>query len=208
MPPQEIEDGEKQKVSYLKTLKAFFTNKAAVGMTVASIFQLIMMNGLATANAALFKDFFHQAQMSGLIQLVSYLPLFFAIPLVKPLVKKFGKKDAASYPLVLGVIAGFLMFVLPIKGDTIGLVIWTILQLFVSLSFAVFATVGWAMVADCIDYQEMKTGKREEGTVYAVYSLGRKIAQGLGAAVVLLMLGWIGFKKAEIININAPNKKA
>ena len=52
------------------------------------------------------------------------------------------------------------------------------------------------MVADAIDYQELKTGRREEGTVYSIYSLGRKIAQGFGAAAVLLILGWVGFQEA------------
>ena len=101
------------------------------------------------------------------------------------------------------------MFVLPkelfLSGA--GIFIWVVLQLFVSLSFAVFATTGWAMVADCIDYQEYLTGKREEGTVYAIYSLGRKIAQGLGASVVLLILGWIGFQEAgwdEKLGVEIP----
>lgn len=192
----DIENKIVEKVSYWRTIKAFCKNRAAIGMTIASLFQLIMLNGLSVASAALFKDFFHQAQLSGVLQLISYLPLFIAMPLIRPLVKKFGKKEASQWPLLVGVIAGFLMMILPIKGDATGMILWLILQLIVSCSFAVFATVGWAMVADCIDYQELKTGRREEGTVYAVYSLGRKIAQGLGAAAVLLILGWLGFKEA------------
>ena len=101
------------------------------------------------------------------------------------------------------------MFVLPeslfLSGA--GIFIWSLLQILVSVSFAVFATVGWAMVADCIDYQELQTGRREEGTVYAIYSLGRKIAQGFGAAVVLLMLGWVGFQEAgwdSVLGVEIP----
>ncbi len=188
----------KEKVNYFKVIKSFAKNKAAIGITVASIFQLIMMNGLAVATNALYKDFFHMGQESGLFQLVSYLPLIIAMPLIVPLVKKFGKKEASQWPLLLGVLGGVLMVVIPkevflAKG---GVILWAVLQLFVSLSFAVFATVTWAMVADSIDYQEMQTGRREEGSVYAIYSLGRKIAQGLGASVVLLFLGWLGFQEA------------
>ena len=99
------------------------------------------------------------------------------------------------------------MFALPesVFLSKSGVIIWAVLQILIGLSFAVFATVGWAMVADCIDYQEMQTGKREEGTVYAIYSLGRKIAQGLGAAVVLLFLGWLGFQEAEKIDLGQFN---
>lgn len=194
-----VEEGkEKPKVNYFEVIKAFGKNRAAVSMTVASIFQLIMMSGLATATAALYKDFFNMASLSGVIQLVAYIPLLFVMPLITPLVKKFGKKEASQWPLLLGVLGGVLMFIIPKevflgKG---GIILWVFLQLIVSMSFAVFATTTWAMVADCIDYQEYKTGRREEGSAYAIYSLGRKIAQGLGAAIVLLILGWVGFQEA------------
>lgn len=201
---------KKEKVNYWKVIKSFGRNKAAIGMTVASIFQLIMMNGLAVAMNAVYKDFFHMGKESGVFQLVAYLPLIGVMPLIQPLVKKFGKKEATQWPFLLGVLAGGLMFALPEsiflgKG---GIILWAVLQILVGLSFAVFATVGWAMVADCIDYQEMQTGKREEGTVYAIYSLGRKIAQGLGASIVLLFLGWLGFQEAgydAVLGVEIPS---
>jgi GPH family glycoside/pentoside/hexuronide:cation symporter len=85
------------------------------------------------------------------------------------------------------------MAVLPIKPDTSGLITWIVLNVLVSFSFAIFAMVGWAMVADCIDYQELKTGRREEGTVYATYSLGRKLAQGFGASIIAFLLMLTGY---------------
>ena len=190
---------DKNKVSYFKVIAAFAKNRAAVGITIASIFQLVMMNGLSVATAAVYKDFFHMGQESGMLQLITFLPLFIAMPLITPLVKKFGKKEASQWPLLLGVIGGGLMFVLPkdlFLMPKVGIALWIFLQLLVSLSFAIFATATWAMVADAIDYQELKTGRREEGTVYSIYSLGRKIAQGFGAAAVLLIIGWVGFQEA------------
>ena len=204
---EQIERQASEKVNYWEVIKSFAKNKAAVAMTVASIFQLIMMNGLAVATNALYKDFFGMGSESGMLTLVTYLPLVGCMPLITPLVKKFGKKEASSWPLLAGVLGGLLMFVLP-KGLFLakgGVAVWVVLQLLVSLSFAVFATTGWAMVADCIDYQELQTGKREEGTVYAIYSLGRKIAQGLGASLVLLILGWIGFQEAGKIDLGDYN---
>ena len=199
-----------EKVNYLEVIKSFGKNRAAIAMTVASIFQLIMMQGLATASAALYKDFFDMAGMSGIIQLVSFLPLFIVMPLITPLVKKYGKKEASQWPLLLGVIGGALMMIVP-KSVFLaegGIVLWIILQLIVSLSFAVFSTATWAMVADCIDYQEYQTGRREEGSAYAIYSLGRKVAQGLGAAVVLVIMGWLGFQEAgfdKVLGVEIPS---
>ena len=51
----------------------------------------------------------------------------------------------------------------------------------------------WALVADCIDFQEKVTGRREEGSIYATYSLFRKIAQGVGASLVSLAIKMTGY---------------
>jgi GPH family glycoside/pentoside/hexuronide:cation symporter len=50
------------------------------------------------------------------------------------------------------------------------------------------------MMGDAIDYNEWKFGTREEGTVYAIHSFFRKLAQGIGPSVVLLIMGWLGYQ--------------
>mgnify|MGYP002229537973 CR=1 FL=1 len=59
---------------------------------------------------------------------------------------------------------------------------------------ALFQLVCWAMVADCTDYQQLQTGYREEGSVYAFYSLFRKLAQGVGASLIILSMTWVGYE--------------
>ena len=49
------------------------------------------------------------------------------------------------------------------------------------------------MVVDCIDDQYEKTGKREEGSVYSLYSFFRKLSQGVGSAVCALALAACGY---------------
>ena len=53
--------------------------------------------------------------------------------------------------------------------------------------------VSWAMMGDAIDYQEWKTGKREESVVYALHSFFRKLAQGIGPAGVLVIMTSLGY---------------
>ena len=45
------------------------------------------------------------------------------------------------------------------------------------------------MMGDAIDYQEWKFGKREESVVYALHSFFRKLAQGVGPAAVIALMG-------------------
>jgi GPH family glycoside/pentoside/hexuronide:cation symporter len=49
------------------------------------------------------------------------------------------------------------------------------------------------MMGDAIDYNEWKTGNREEGTVYALHSFFRKLAQGIGPAVAVAIMGTMGY---------------
>lgn len=53
----------------------------------------------------------------------------------------------------------------------------------------------WAMVSDTIDYGEWKTGYRTEGLVNSACSFGWKIGNGLGSALLGLILeigGYVG----------------
>lgn len=190
-----------EKVSYLEVIKSFGKNRGAIGLTIASFFSLIMMQGLSQATSVMYTSYFTEipglADNSGTIGMISYLPVLGGIFLANPIIKKFGKKNASSFPLLAGVVAGLLMAVLPFGRGVPGLVLWLVLNMIVSCSVAIFSLVGWAMIADCIDYQELQTGRREEGSVYAIYSLGRKVAQGLGAFIVLAIMGLIGFVSSE-----------
>lgn len=56
-----------------------------------------------------------------------------------------------------------------------------------------FNMVIWAFITDVIDYQEVRTGSRDDGTVYAVYSFARKLGQALAGGVVGFALAAIGY---------------
>ena len=49
------------------------------------------------------------------------------------------------------------------------------------------------MMGDAIDYNEWKTGSRDEGVVYSLHSFFRKLSQGLGPALVLLIMYGLGY---------------
>jgi GPH family glycoside/pentoside/hexuronide:cation symporter len=56
------------------------------------------------------------------------------------------------------------------------------------------------MMGDAIDYNEWKTGNREEGIVYSLHSFFRKLAQGVGPAVALAIMQGMGY-----VNNSAPD---
>jgi GPH family glycoside/pentoside/hexuronide:cation symporter len=53
------------------------------------------------------------------------------------------------------------------------------------------------MMGDAIDYNEWKFGTREEGTVYSLHSFFRKLAQGIGPSLILVIMVAFGYVGAD-----------
>ena len=62
-----------------------------------------------------------------------------------------------------------------------------------TIGVGLFNLIVWAFITDIIDYQEVATGKREDGTVYAVYSFARKVGQALAGGLGGFVLTAIGY---------------
>ena len=80
-----------------------------------------------------------------------------------------------------------LLLVLPVKPDGSGVLMYMVLMIISSFGASAGSCFMKAMMADAIDYNEWKTGKREEGTTYALHSFFRKLAQGIGPSFGLVL---------------------
>jgi GPH family glycoside/pentoside/hexuronide:cation symporter len=58
------------------------------------------------------------------------------------------------------------------------------------------------MMGDAIDYNEWKFGTREEGVVYSLHSFFRKLAQGVGPAVALVIMTGLGYVNNANLDAN------
>ena len=60
-----------------------------------------------------------------------------------------------------------------------------------------FSVVCWAFVTDVIDYHELLTGLREDGTVYSIYSFARKVGQAIAGGVGGYAIAAVGYSTAQ-----------
>lgn len=60
--------------------------------------------------------------------------------------------------------------------------------------FAGFNTAIYAIIPDCVEYGEWKTGIRNDGFQYAFISLGNKIGMAIGTSVLAATLSCAGFE--------------
>ena len=200
------EGGEKFNV--LKAFGNFMKNRPAVGATVAAMGMFLGMQSAQTATTIMFATYFGQASMSGIVQIVGFLPMFLFMPFITKIVKKFGKKEASVVGTIVSMIGGVAMLIFPMVDKSIAMPVYIVGLVIFGIGMGVYTCVSWAMMGDAIDYNEWKFGTREEGTVYSLHSFFRKLAQGVGPSVVLLIMGALGYvSELGTIGQNAETAK-
>ncbi|MBE6753923.1 MAG: MFS transporter [Ruminococcaceae bacterium] len=191
---------DRPKFNVFKAMGNFMQNRPAVGATLAAMGMFIGMQGAATAVAVTFQSYFKNPQISGIVSMFAMIPILLFTPLARWMVTKFGKKELSVVGSILYIIGAGILFLAPLgiipvsEGNTnLDLLIYVIGQLVCSLGLGIYSTVSWAMMGDAIDYNEWKTGNREEGTVYSLHSFFRKLAQGVGPAVAIAIMVPLGY---------------
>ena len=199
---KEICIGEEQpKFNLFKSLGNFFKNRPAVGATLAAMGMFIGMQGATTAVSVVFQRYFKNIEISGIVQLFAMIPIVAFTPLARKMVSKYGKKELSVIGSIISIVGALGLFIITPSNTGLDLIVYILCQLVYSLGLGIYSTVSWAMMGDAIDYNEWKTGKREEGVVYSLHSFFRKLAQGLGPAAALLIMRGLGYvNNAVLIN--------
>ncbi|MBE6768428.1 MAG: MFS transporter [Ruminococcaceae bacterium] len=188
---------EAPKFNVFKAFGNFVKNRPAVGATLAAMGMFIGMQGAATAVTVIFQSYYNNVQISGIVQLFAMIPIVVFTPLARKMVAKYGKKELATFGAICSMVAGLGLFVVLPKNTNLDMLIYIICQLVYSLGLGIYSTVSWAMMGDAIDYNEWKFGTREEGTVYSLHSFFRKLAQGIGPSLVLVVMVAFGYVGAD-----------
>ena len=183
-----------EKFNILKAFANFMKNRPAVGATLAAMGMFLGMQSAGTANTIMFATYFGEASMSGIVQMIGFLPMFIFMPFITKIVKKYGKKEASVVGAIVSMVGGLVMFIFPmIQDKTVAMIMYIGALCVFGLGMGVYTCVSWAMMGDAIDYNEWKFGTRDEGTVYSLHSFFRKLAQGVGPVMVLALMGVLGY---------------
>ena len=198
---------DQPKFNVIKAMGNFLRNRPAVGATLAAMGMFVGMQAASTAVTVTFQIYFKNPQISGLISMFSMIPIIVFTPLARKMVTKYGKKELSIVGSICYILGGIVLLAAPLgiipvsEGNTgLDLIVYIVAQLIMALGMGIYSTVSWAMMGDAIDYNEWKTGKREEGTVYSLHSFFRKLAQGVGPALALTIMQTMGY-----VNNSAPD---
>ena len=96
----------------------------------------------------------------------------------------------SAFSLLMGISMGILYFFSPTSSAVLFYVFAALAQFF----FSGFNTAIYAIIPDCVEYGEWKTGIRNDGFQYAFISLANKIGMALGTSLLALAMGWAGYE--------------
>ena len=110
-----------------------------------------------------------------------------------PLIFKWtGNKGwaASVFSVLMGISMVALYFFSPNESPVLFYIFAVLAQFF----FSGFNTAIYAIIPDCVEYGEWKTGIRNDGFQYSFISLANKIGMALGTALLALVMGWAGYE--------------
>ena len=186
--PQKTAD----KAGILTTLRRLVTDRALLGIILASILLLLASLLTQSINQYVFLDYFKNNTGISIMSAVGIIPALLMAPFVLPITRGFGKKEASAIGCLLAGASSILLYVLHVRN------MWLFILISVVgyTGFAFFNLVIWSLITDVIDDQEVRTGKREDGTVYAVYSFARKVGQAAAGGLGGFALAMTGYNEA------------
>lgn len=196
-----------KKPHFFVTFGRSLKTRPMIGLILASSALLMFLQSNNTTNQYVYMLYYNRTDLIGLNMLISYIPQLLMIVVLTKLVKRFGKKWLSSYPFIGSIGVALFMLLTPVSNPYV----WIACQLALGILQAGFVMLVWALISDCIDYMETETGNREEGSVYSIITLFRKISSGFGAAIIgfgLAMTGYVQtLKSAEQLAYVGGNVK-
>ncbi|WP_197517485.1 MFS transporter [Microbacterium karelineae] len=184
----------RERASFATLLRSLATNRALIALMGSNL--ILMLAGLlVNAMAAyLWLNHFNNGALSGPAQLASFLPGLVLAPFAAAVARRIGKREFIAGMLLVSAAVFLLMFLLHVTSP------WAFIVLSVVAGFGVgtYNLLVWALIADVVDYEEVRTGERDDGTVYAINTWARKLGFALAGGAGGIALGIVGYQEGGV----------
>ena len=185
-----ISDTEKkQQPSVGRMLRDAFKNRALISIIAGSIVMLLAQLTMQSMSNYIYPNYYGNVTAQSVSTLAMMGGMIAAAAVAKPLSNRFGKAEISAVTNLLSAFICILLFA--IRPENVWTYVW--INLVSWFGLGVFAMVSWALITDVIDDAEIRNGRREDGTIYALYSFARKLGQALSAGLTGALLSAIGY---------------
>lgn len=189
LPPKQ----SSEKYNVIKSLKNFAKNTPFVVVCLVSMLLMAYQGYTQTNYNYLFKDYYGTPGLYTFVTVCTYLPMAIFIPFMGKLIRRFGKKELCAAGIGFAAVINILMFAIRSTPLVENPYIFLALVFLSGAGMTFLVLEIWALAMDVLDYHELLSGRREEGTGYSVFSFMRKLgtaAAGSGAAFLLDYIGY------------------
>ena len=170
-----------------RAYKDVWENKHARLLIIATFIEHIGSAAIAVLTLYVAQYIVGSAQWAPLFILSYLLPSALSVPLWIPLSIRFGKiKLWIASKILAGISFGSMFSILFIEDINIKIIYVLIAAFFAGLANGCGSTLGPSIQADVIDYDELQTGERKEGSYFAAWSFIYKTSAG----VMLMLTGF------------------
>jgi GPH family glycoside/pentoside/hexuronide:cation symporter len=152
-------------------------------LAIVGIVSFVMFAMQNAAIAYYFKYYIGKEENVQLFNVVGTVALIVALPLSKPLARRFGNRNVF---IASSLISGAFFIALYLPGTKDLVTIYT-LNILAKMAYAPAVPLLWTMIADSADYSEWKSGRRATGLCFSAAVFAQKAGWGVGAAIA----GWL-----------------
>jgi GPH family glycoside/pentoside/hexuronide:cation symporter len=192
------EETNKEKIKFTDILNVFKVNRPFVALCIHGLFICLMQYSASTLGLYMFKDVFGDEALKSMavVASVPFMGVIFIFG--SKLAKKFGLEKMIRFSVLLGALLYVSLFVVQIfvSINPWVYIIWSGVALGVA-SVAIY--LQWGLVGEAIDYNEMITGKRTEGSIYGTFNLSRRVGQTIATSLAVYALGWFGYDASLVV---------
>lgn len=184
--------GNEDSIKVTDILQVIKVNRPFVALCVHGLFICTMQYVGNTLNNYMYAD------VLGDISIVSYgtllsAPAMILIFITGPVIaKKIGLEKLIRYGLLISCVLYVALFAALMLFDVNPWVYAICSNTAMGFAF-ISIYMQWGLVGEAIDYNEMITGKRTEGSIYGTFNLSRRVGQTIGNSAAMLLLGLIGY---------------
>jgi GPH family glycoside/pentoside/hexuronide:cation symporter len=178
---------------FFTSLKMVLKNRPLIGVMVATIGSMLVITGSSQTYGYIYKEVYGNAALATISMACSMPFMIVVFPLIPKMVKKFGKRDVILYTAALSFIFSVVRLFIYIENVWV----YTALNIMTLLGQTAFTMLIWALVSDCLDYSEWKTGFRSDGSMYSMYTFSRKIGSTIASSGLAFSLGLVGYVSGE-----------
>ena len=169
--------------SVREDLRNLFENRPWIILAIVGIVSFVMFALQNAAIAYYFKYYIGKEENVQLFNVIGTIALIVALPLAKPLAKRFGNRNVF---IASSLLSGAFFISLYLPGEKSIITIYA-LNILAKMAYAPAVPLLWTMIADSADYSEWKKGRRATGLCFSAATFAQKAGWGIGAAIA----GWL-----------------